>query len=141
MRNFYSYHACLCSFGTVLNVWSNAEKYIWNELDRTGFGELTAWVANPRDISNLKSSIEALEEIERVEMQSIIYSNYTANKIESDSEGQLITYNPLENRYRFFADDLSGYVKQPDEITPGEVYVSPSIQNRIESSFSMVRQK
>ena len=54
--------------------------------------------------SALENSIEALEEIERVEAQSLIYSNYVANEIESDSEGQLITYNPLENRYRFFTN-------------------------------------
>ena len=115
------------ALGTVLTVWTNAEKYIDSELDRTGFGELTAWVANLPDTSDLENSIESLEEIERVETQSLIYSNYTANEMESDSEGQLITYNPLENRYRFFTDDLSGYTEQPDEITPGEVYVSPSM--------------
>lgn len=115
------------ALGTVLIVWTNAEKYIDSELDRTGFGELTAWVANLPDTSDLENSIESLEEIERVETQSLIYSDYTANEMESDSEGQLITYNPLENRYRFFTDDLSGYAEHPDEITLGEVYVSPSM--------------
>lgn len=115
------------ALGTVLTVWTNAEKYIAGELDRTGFGELTAWVANQPDTSDLENSIEALKEIERVETQSLIYSNYTANEMESDSEGQLITYNSSENRYRFFTDDLSGYTQPPDEITPGEVYVSPSM--------------
>ncbi len=116
------------ALGTVLTVWTNSENYIGSELNRSGFGELTAWVENLSDTTRLKNSIEALEEIERVETQSLIYSNYnTANEMESDSEGQLITYNPLENRYRFFTNDLSGYTKQPDEITPGEVYVSPSM--------------
>lgn len=46
--------------------------------------------------------------------------------MESDSEGQLITYSPNENRYKFFKDDLSGYREQPSEILRGEVYVSPS---------------
>lgn len=118
--------AC-AALGTVLTVWSNSEEYISDELDRAGFGELTAWVANLSEPSDLANSIEALDEIERVETQSIIYSNYTANEIESDSEGQLITYNPLETRYRFFADDLTGYIEQPNTITPGEVYVSPSM--------------
>lgn len=118
--------AC-AALGTVLTVWSNSEEYIGNELERAGFGELTAWVANLSDISALENSIEALEEIERVEAQNIIYSNYVANEIESDSEGQLITYNPKDNRYRFFSDDLSGYVERPETITPGEVYVSPSL--------------
>lgn len=118
--------AC-AALGTVLTVWSNSEEYIGSELDRAGFGELTAWVANLSEPSDLENNIEALDEIERVESQSLIYSNYTANEIESDSEGQLITYNPLETRYRFFTDDLSGYTEPPDAIIPGEVYVSPSM--------------
>lgn len=118
--------AC-AALGTVLTVWSNSEKYIGSELNRAGFGELTAWVTDLSDTSDLENSIEALEEIEHVETQSLIYSNYTANEIESDGEGQLITYNPLENRYRFFTDDLSGYKEPPDAIIPGEVYVSPSM--------------
>ena len=118
--------AC-AALGTILTVWSNSDEYIESEIERAGFGELTTWVANLSDTSDLENSIEALDEINRVETQSIIYANYTANEIESDSEGQLITYNPLENRYRFFTDDLSGYTEQPDTITPGEVYVSPSM--------------
>ena len=115
------------ALGTVLTVWTNSENYIQDELDRSGYGELTAWVENLSDTTGLKNSIEVLDEIERVETQSLIYSNYTANKTESDSEGQLITYIPTENRYRFFNDDLSGYTQQPESILPGEVYVSPSM--------------
>lgn len=115
------------ALGTVLTVWTNSENYIGSELDRSGYGELTAWVENLPDTTGLKNSIEALDEIERAETQSLIYSNYTANEMESDSEGQLITYIPTENRYRFFNDDLSGYTQQPESILPGEVYVSPSM--------------
>lgn len=115
------------ALGTVLTVWTNSENYIGNELDRSGYGELTVWVENLSDTTGIKNSIEALDEIERVETQSLIYSNYTANETESDSEGQLITYIPTENRYRFFNDDLSGYTQQPESILPGEAYVSPSM--------------
>lgn len=45
----------------------------------------------------------------------------------SDSEGQFITYVPNENRYKFFADDLSGYKNPPDEISHGEIFVSASM--------------
>lgn len=115
------------ALGTVLTVWTNSGNYIGSELDRSGYGELTAWVENLSDTTGLKNSIEALDEIERVETQSLIYSNYTANEMESDSEGQLITYIPAEKRYRFFNDDLTGYSEQPESILPGEVYVSPSM--------------
>ncbi len=115
------------ALGTVITIWFNSEQYIQNELKRTGFGELTAWVISLPQIEDLQDSMEVLDEIERVESQSLIYANYTANGLESDSEGQLITYIPTENRYRFFTDDLSGYTEPPEYILPDEVYVSPSM--------------
>lgn len=115
------------ALGTVITVWSNSERYIQDELDRAGFGTLTAWVANLPPNDDLQGDISNLDKIGRVETQSLIYADYTANGLESDSEGQLITYNPEENRYRFFTDDLSGYIKPPESISPGEVYVSPSM--------------
>lgn len=115
------------ALGTVITIWFNSEQYIQSELDRTGFGELTAWVANLSQIEDLQDSIEDLDEIERVEIQNLIYADYTANGLESDSEGQLITYIPTENRYRFFTDDLSGYTEPPESILPGEVYVPSSM--------------
>ncbi len=115
------------ALGTVLSVWSNSGEYIESELQRAGYGELTAWVSGIDDIAPLTDSIENLPEVERTGTQSVIFSNYTANGQESDSEGQLITYSPNENRYRFFTDDLTGYTEQPDSISSGEIYVSPSM--------------
>lgn len=115
------------AIGTVLTVWLNSDRYIREEMQRAGFGELTVWVSNVPENSDLVESMEKLPEIERVEAQSFIYSNYTVKEQESDSEGQLILYRPEENRYRFFREDLSGYREQPDKISQGEVYVSPSM--------------
>lgn len=113
-------------FETVLSVWTNTGAYVRGEMERAGFGELTAWVSEVRNIPQLSADIEAVPRVERVEAQTLIFSNYRANGVESDSEGQLITYSPNENRYKFFKDDLSGYREQPSEILRGEVYVSPS---------------
>lgn len=113
--------------GTVLTVWTNSTAYIQSEMERAGFGELTAWVSGVTDVLELTEDIEAVSEVGRVEMQPLIFSNYKVNDGESDSEGQLITYSPDENRYRFFTDDLSGYREQPSEIPGGCVYVSPSM--------------
>lgn len=113
--------------GTVLTVWTNSGAYVQSEMERAGFGELTAWVSGVPDTSELAADIETVSEVKRVEIQSLIFSNYKVNGGESDSEGQLITYSPAENRYRFFEDDLSGYQEQPSEIPSGGVYVSPSM--------------
>lgn len=116
--------AFLC---TVLNVWTNADRYIQNELTRAGFGELTAWVSGVPDISELVKDMEDLSDVERVETQNLIFSSYTANEENSDSEGQLIPYSQEKNRYRFFTDDLSGYLEKTPDINQGDVYVSPSL--------------
>ncbi len=137
------------ALGTVLTVWGNSQAYIREEIARAGFGNLTAWVSGiqetadlaedmtalPKDIADLAESIAALPDIERVETQSLIFSNYEINGQESDSEGQLITFFPEENRYRFFTDDLSAYTQDMPHIAPGESYVSPSILSMFETGL------
>lgn len=113
------------SLVTVLTIWENSNSYIPAEMRRAGFGDLTAWISGIPNPDLLSNEISALDTVERTESQKIIYSNYVLREQESDSEGQLILYNPRENRYRFFTDSLSGYQPQPEKIQPGEVYVSP----------------
>ena len=115
------------SLGAVLTVWTNSRSYISSELTRAGFGELTAWVSGVPDEAALAAEIAGLEDVARVETQNLVFSNYTANEQQSDSEGQLILFAPEEGRYRFFTDDLNGYKQDAPEITPGEVVVSPSL--------------
>lgn len=115
------------SLGTVLTVWSNSGRYVSAQLERAGFGTLTAWVSNVPDMDVLTGEISSLPEVTAVETQQIIFSNYMVGEQESDSEGQLITLPSGEKRYRFFTDDLSGYSTEIPDIEPGEVYVSPSL--------------
>ena len=115
------------ALGTVLTVWSNSGQYVSNQMERAGFGTLTAWVSNVSDMDVLTGEIETLPDVTVVETQQVVFSNYTVGEKESDSEGQLITLNPGETRYRFFTDDLSAYQTNVPEIVSGEVYVSPSL--------------
>ncbi len=109
--------------GTVLTLWANASAHEESGLTQAGFGELTAWVR--ADAESLAAEIAAMDEIDRAETQRLVFTNYTALEQESDSEGQLLLYEPEHERYRFFTDDLSGYQPAPENIRPGEVYVSP----------------
>lgn len=113
--------------GTVLSVWTNSNRYIRSELTRAEFGELAAWVSGVSDTSALTADMGELLDVERVETQRLVFSNYTVGGQESDSEGQLISYTKENNRYRFFTDDLSGYQKEAPTIEQGEVYLSPSL--------------
>ena len=112
------------SLGTVLTVWNNSSRYVNSEMNRLGYGNITAWVSGLPDAAPLTEEISALDEVESVGVQSLIFSEYEIGDQESDSEGQLITYEPAHYPYKFFADDLSGYQAAPAEIAQGEVYVS-----------------
>lgn len=115
------------ALGVVLTVWSNSGRYVSAGLERDGFGTLTAWVSDVPDLDVLTDEIEGLPDVTAVETQQLIFSNYTIEGQESDSEGQLITLSPGEERYRFFTDGLSAYRGDSPQIAPGEIYVSPSL--------------
>lgn len=115
------------ALGTVLSVWTNSGHYIRSEIERAGFGDLTAWVSGLSDTNSLAEEINRIPEISHVETQELFFSDYTVGNQESDSEGQLILYHAEENRYRFFSEDLQSYEEAPDVISAGEIYVSPSM--------------
>ena len=114
------------SLGTVLTVWNNSSRYVDSEMNRLGYGDITAWVSGLSQTAPLAEEISALDEVQSVGVQSLIFSEYEIGDQESDSEGQLITYDPAHYPYKFFADDLSGYREAPAEIVSGEVYASAS---------------
>lgn len=112
--------------------------YIREEMGRAGFGNLTAWTADVPDMEFLLESIREQEGVEDATVQRLIFSEYEANGVESDSEGQLIPWIsaeigiPTRSRYRFFENSLSEYTKAPEEIGEQEVYVSPSMKSMMD---------
>lgn len=115
------------SLTTVLTVYLKGGSYLAQEIQRAGYGNLTAWVSEVPDMEFLTDSIQSPDGIEKAEVQKLIFTEYEANGVESDSEGQLIAWTGGEDTYRFFREDLSGYRDAPEEILPGTVYVSPSM--------------
>ncbi len=112
---------------SVVTIRINSGTYVLNEMKRLGFGDLTLWITGFSENDNLINDIEALKEVDSISGQKIIISDYEILEQESDSEGQLITYTPSSFSYKFISDDLSDYRKAPEEIIPGEIYVSPSM--------------
>lgn len=80
------------SLSTVLTVYLGGGSYIRQEIRRAGFGNLTAWVSGVPDMDALTDSIETQDGIGRTGVQNLIFSDYEANGVESDSEGQLIPW-------------------------------------------------
>ncbi|MDE7300060.1 MAG: ABC transporter permease [Lachnospiraceae bacterium] len=117
------------SLVSVLAVWRNSGQYVKNEMERLGFGTITAWVSGVSEIDALTNEMNGLSGVEKTGIQSIIFSEYEVNGLESDSEGQLVTYQPEAYPYRIFSDELEGREKAAAGICPGEIYVSPSLSS------------
>lgn len=115
------------SLGSVLTVWLNSSRYVNSEMERLGYGDLTVWVSGLSDAAPLTRELSTLDEVDSVGVQPLIFSEYEIGEQESDSEGQLITYDPEQYPYKFFNGDLSDYSYAPSEIKPGETYVSASM--------------
>lgn len=117
---------CL-ALATVLAVRYNSQNYVRGEIERLGFGGLTAWVSDVPDMEALERELSALPDTAKLEAQPLVFADYEVNGQESDSEGQLLAYDPERYPYRIFRDGLSGYQDEPAAIGPGEAYVSPSL--------------
>lgn len=115
------------SLAAVLTLWENSGRYVRGELERLGYGRITAWVSGIPDAAPLAEEIASVEGVEAVGLQQILYAEYETGGQESDSEGQLITYDPERYPYKIFTQDLSGYQEGDASIGPGEIYVSPSL--------------
>lgn len=132
------------SLTTVLMIALVGNSYIREEMERAGFGDLTAWASDVPDMEFLLESIREQEGVEGAEVQELVFSEYEANGMESDSVGQMIPWNSqgigdsfgsdasFGDRYRFFQNNLSGYAKAPEEIREDEVYVSPSMKSMMD---------
>lgn len=133
------------SLCTVLAISVNGNRYVQNEIVRTGYGSLTAWVSGVPDMNELVESIRMQEGVEDVTSQNLVFSDYQAHGIKSDSEGQLLPWKTEKNQYRFLNNDLSGYTETPESIAEDEIYVSPAMKSILqlnigdELSFSIAR--
>lgn len=134
------------SMATVMSFWKNSNSYMQTEMNRMGFGDITAWVSDVSDVEELSRDISNLWDVEQIGIQNIVYSDYSIAEEQSDSEGQLITYDPENYPYKIFNDTLSGYKEGDVNISPGEIYIAPSLSSMFdvqigdEINFSASRQ-
>ena len=115
------------SLGAVLTIWGNAHRYVEEEFDRIGYGDLTAWVLDSQDVDALTEQLRAADEVEKVEAEPLIMVNYLVNGKEQDNSGELVIYNTGEKGYRIYNENLNGIEENPQMPEEGEIYVSPSL--------------
>jgi len=123
---------CL-SMALVLALWSNSGRYVRQEMERLGYGDLTVWVSGVPDLDVLEHEVAAAKGVEQTGVQRLIYTDYELNGQESDSQGQLISFDQVS--YRFFNDELSDYIQPPAEIAPGTLYAPASMKSMFEAEI------
>ncbi|MDO4554580.1 MAG: FtsX-like permease family protein [Lachnospiraceae bacterium] len=117
------------SLSSALTLWQCSGSYIRQEMERLGYGDMTVWVSGLSDVTPLTEEINHLSEIKTVGVQNILYSEYETNEQESDSEGQLIVYEPEKYDYKILKDNLNGYRSAAGDIISGTIWVSASMQS------------
>lgn len=122
------------SLAVAVTVFYNSGSFIEQEMERVGYGTLTAWVSGYADITELQTRIQEQDIVSHAEVQPLIFSGYSINGMRSDNEGQLLSYESGQYDYHFFADSLDAYA-EPDEIRQGEIYLSPSMTENFSASI------
>lgn len=110
----------------VLAVWKNGASYESEQLDRVGYGDVTAWVTEAQGLDDMVAQIEALDETEKVGRQQCVYVNYIVNGKEISTHGQVISYDSENYDYHLYRDDLTGFKEETAPPQEGEIYVPPS---------------
>lgn len=114
------------SLCAVLAVWRNASVYESEQLERVGYGDITAWVIEQPGLSDAIRQMEALDETEKVTRQDVFMVQYIINGKDAESQGEIVTYDPETYDYHLYKDDLTGFKERQQMPKEGEIYVSPS---------------
>ena len=112
----------------VLTIWKNANDYEEEQLLRTGYGDITSWIEGKDDIEKLCGQIEALSDVWKVEVQDAIgISKYYVNGQEGVTGIlQIFAFGQERYTYHIFNKNLTGIEESAEELSDGEVYVSPA---------------
>jgi len=114
------------SLCAVISVWGNSNAYERERIDSVGYGDMTYWLPDIPDREELVEQVEALEEVDRVEVQDIIiFTRYDVGG-SAGVEGSLHILDAADGRYHIFQDDLEGILEAPGNLQDGEVYVPSS---------------
>lgn len=120
--------AAFLAVSMALFILVNTEGYAREAMDRTGYGDLTAWVNSEARLTELKDEIEQVAGVERVTLQPLIFSGYQIDGRRSDSDGQLLVYEPEAYPYGFLSRTLDGY-QEAESIEPGTILISPALKS------------
>lgn len=115
----------------VLGIMVNSENYIDEQRDRVGYGDVASYCYGMTDdeIANLEKEMEAVEGTDKVELQEIItVKELWVGGMSPASSMMFTSYNSnAENKYNIYNDDMSAVDENAEELSAGEIYISPSM--------------
>ena len=118
--------ASLCA---VISVWSNSNDYEKERIEQAGYGDIAYWLSEIPNRDELAAQVEALEEVEKAEVQEMIaFHRYF---VQGQTEGvagsiHLLSWEDCRKNYQVYDEDMEGLQEMPEKLRDGEVYVSPS---------------
>lgn len=117
------------SLCAVISVWSNSNDYEKERIEGVEYGDIAYWLPEIPNREELAAQVEALDEVERVEVQEIIvFHRYFVQGETEGVEGSihLLTWEDCGQNYRIYREDMEGFREKSEELKDGEVYVSSS---------------
>lgn len=117
------------SLCTVISVWSNSNIYEKERIEQVGYGDIAYWLPVMPGRDELAAQVEALDEVERVEVQEIVaFNRYFVQGQTEGIEGSihLSVWEDYGQCYQLYREDMDGFQETPEKLREGEVYVSSS---------------
>lgn len=119
---------------SVLSIWMNANAYENEQIDRIGYGDITYWINEADGRDGLLEEIADLDEVESVKAQDILifgeYEIYSGGSEITPVSGSLHVQTwTKEGGYHIYNENLTGICENPEELSEGEIYVSPAFSS------------
>ena len=114
------------SLSCVLCIWSNAENYVQDEMDRVGFGDIVYWLGQTDNIDKIVDATGKVEGVERVVLDRSLDTKFMVGKKESGMISVQICTK--ECPYKMFVGETINYMDHIEPLQKGEVYVPISYQ-------------
>ena len=122
-----------------LSIWMNANVYENEQMDRLGYGDITYWISEIPDREELLESIRNIDEIEKATMQDVIFFNqydvYGEKQTPSVLGSLHVQTWTKESGYYIYNDNLTGICEPEEELSDGEIYVSPAFASLYEAQI------
>lgn len=103
-----------------------AREHVSAQMDRLGFGDVTAWVSGVDDAEALALAVAEAPGVGEARAQPLIFAGYAVNGFHSDDEGQVVAYDGQAYPYAFLSEGFEGAAEARD-VQPGSVYASPAL--------------